>query len=187
MKTTFVLQISLFCIVLLYCSCSREFNFSQNNVFGEYCFAKNSHEDSDVWLLKRYKEYKPYLFSYIPCSYHGSYSLFSFDDATNFGPIGGGIFQNSEYDKTTPSECSENKFIRKYFFADDIYQLSQSEMSKIVDLENKYYELNWEITYDSNYIRLHYSDSTKVYISGFCTEKQLKLIKERKKEKLISN
>ena len=54
-------------------------------------------------------------------------------------------------------------------------------MSETFDLKGLH-DLDWEITYDSNYVRLHHSGSTKVYISGFCTEEQLKLIKERQKK-----
>ena len=32
------------------------------------------------------------------------------------------------------------------------------------------------------YVRLHYSGSTKIFISGFCTEEQLKIIRKRKKD-----
>ena len=183
MKTMFARQISLFFIVLLCYSCSQEFNFSQNNVFGEYCAAKNLNKNGDIWLLKKYKENKPYLFSYIPCSYYGNYSGFFFDKKSNYEMLYGGVLQNSVYDETTPSECSKNKFNREYFFANEIYRSTQSEMSKIIDLENKYHNLNWKISYDSNYVRLHHSGSTKVYISGFCTEEQLEIIRKREKDK----
>ena len=182
MKTMFARQISRFFVVLLCWSCSQEFNISQNNIFGEYCAAKNLNEDGDVWLLKKYKEKKTYLFSYIPCSYQGNYSGFFFDKKSNYEMFYGGVLQNSVYDEKTPSECSKNKFNREYFFANEIFRLTQSEMSKIIDLENKYHDLDWKINYDSNYVRIHHSGSTKIYISGFCTEEQLKHIREVEKK-----
>ena len=34
----------------------------------------------------------------------------------------------------------------------------------------------------TNYVRIHHSGSTKIYISGFCTEEQLKHIREVEKK-----
>ena len=72
-------------------------------------------------------------------------------------------------------------FSRDFFSIDEFKSQSEKEMLENLDLKG-YYDLDWEITYDSNYVRLHHSGSTKVYISGFCTEEQLKLIKERQKK-----
>lgn len=54
-------------------------------------------------------------------------------------------------------------------------------MSETLDLKGLH-DLDWEISYDSNYVRLQHSGSTKIYISGFCTEKQLKIIRTRKED-----
>lgn len=181
---THVQRISLWLAVLLACAYAQgPKSSSSEDVFGEYCFAKELLKDVVVWKLKKYKENKPYLFSYIPCSYYGNYSGFFFDKKSNYEMLYGGVLQNSVYDETTPSECSKNKFNREYFFANEIYRSTQSEMSKIIDLENKYHNLNWKISYDSNYVRLHHSGSTKIYISGFCTEEQLEIIRKREKDK----
>ena len=90
------------------------------------------------------------------------------------------MFSNSSYDKIKPSRCLKEHFSREFFSIDEFKSQSEKEMLENLDLKG-YYDLDWEITYDSNYVRLHHSGSTKVYISGFCTEEQLKIIRKRKK------
>ena len=63
-----------------------------------------------------------------------------------------------------------------------IRRFTMAEQSKLAKIKNTYYDLDWEIAYDSNYVRLHHSGSTKIYISGFCTEEQLKQIREVEKK-----
>ena len=89
---------------------------------------------------------------------------------------------NSNYNEKKASGCLKENFDREYVSLDEIQKSTEAEQSKLTKIKNTYYDLDWEITYDSNYVRLHHSGSTKVYISGFCTEEQLKLIKERKKK-----
>lgn len=42
---------------------------------------------------------------------------------------------------------------------------------------------NINVDYDSNYVRLNTSGTVEIYISGFCTEEQLKMIQSRKQKK----
>ena len=175
MIITHVQRISLWFVVLLaFANAHEPKSSSSEDVFGEYCFAKELQKDGVAWKLKKYKENKPYLFSYIPCSYEGKYSL----SVSSFGFVN--MFSNSSYDKIKPSRCSKENFSRDFFSIDEFKSQSEKEMSENLDLKG-YHNLDWEITYDSNYVRLHHSGSTKVYISGFCTEEQLKIIRKRKK------
>ena len=76
MIITHVQRISLWLAVLFACAYAQgPMSSSSEEVFGEYCFAKELLKDGVTWKLKKYKENKPYLFSYIPCSYEGKYSL----------------------------------------------------------------------------------------------------------------
>ena len=46
-----------------------------------------------------------------------------------------------------------------------------------------YFNIRWDVDYDSSYVRLNASGSARFFISGFCSEEQLKAIRERKKKK----
>lgn len=105
-----VQRISLWLAVLLACAYAQgPKSSSSEEVFGEYCFAKELLKDGVVWKLKKYKENKPYLFSYIPCSYKGKYSL----SVSSYGFVN--MFSNSSYDKIKPSRCSKENFSRDFF------------------------------------------------------------------------
>ena len=75
----------------------------------------------------------------------------------------------------------KENFSRDFVSIDEFKSQSAKEMSETLDLKGLH-DLDWEITYDSNYVRLHHSGSTKIYISGFCTEEQLEIIRKRKKD-----
>ncbi|WP_206674883.1 hypothetical protein [Fibrobacter succinogenes] len=152
----------------------------RNNSFGEYCFTKETSKDGAVWKWEKYKGNKEYLFSYIPCSFKGSYF---FDNNTNDGPLFGYMLNTSVYNDKKPLKCSKENFdSREYISLDVIRESTEVEQSKLNKIKDSYYDVNWEITYDSNYVRLHHSGSTKIYISGFCTEEQLEIIRKRKKK-----
>ena len=181
MIITHVQRISLWFVVLLaFANAHEPKSSSSEDVFGEYCFAKEKSKEGTIWKWKKYKGSKEYLFSYIPCSFEGNYS---FDNNTNNGPLFGYMLNTSVYNSEKPSRCLKEHFdTREYISLDEIQKSTEAEQSKLTKIKNTYYDLDWEITYDSNYVRLHHSGSTKVYISGFCTEEQLKLIKERQKK-----
>lgn len=93
------------------------------------------------------------------------------------------MFNTSVYNDEKISKCSKEHFdSREYISLDEIQKSTEAEQSKLTKIKNIYYDLDWEISYDSNYVRLHYSGSTKIFISGFCTEEQLKIIRKRKKD-----
>ncbi|MCQ2101158.1 MULTISPECIES: hypothetical protein [unclassified Fibrobacter] len=166
-----------FCIVISF----AEGDSLSNDVFGEYCLVK---DEKNVWNLEKYKENKPFLFSYIRCSYTGLYGVFISDPWSSFGvPMG-----SSSFDKNKPSKCSNKfSFDREYIFANE-FKVEQTKewANEIAGLQNKFHDLDWKVTYDSNYVRLNTSGTAKIYISGFCTEEQLKMIQERKADKLYN-
>ena len=182
MIITHVQRISLWFVVFLTFAYAHEpMSSSSEEVFGEYCFAKEKSKEGTIWKWKKYKGNQSYLFSYIPCAYKYKYS-FSPDDGIANGGLFGQMSNNSNYNEKKASGCLKENFDREYISLDEIQKLTEAEQSKLTKIKNTYYDLDWEITYDSNYVRLHHSGSTKVYISGFCTEEQLKLIKERQKK-----
>ena len=144
MIITHVQRISLWFVVLLaFANAQGPMSSSSEDVFGEYCFAKELLKDGVAWKLKKYKENKPYLFSYIPCSYKGKYSL----SVSSYGFVN--MFSNSSYDKIKPSRCLKEHFSREFFSIDEFKSQSEKEMLENLDLKG-YYDLDWEITYDSN-------------------------------------
>ena len=73
---THVQRISFWFVVLLaFANAQEQMSSSSENVFGEYCFAKEKSKEGIVWKWKKYKGSKEYLFSYIPCSFEGNYSF----------------------------------------------------------------------------------------------------------------
>lgn len=179
MFVTHVHRISLLLAVLFVGAYAQEPMSSSEDVFGEYCFAKEKSKEGTVWKWKKYKGNLSYLFSYIPCAYKYKYSFFLDDDIVNGGF--GQMLGNSSYNEKKTSGCLKENFdTREYVFLDEIQKSIEAEQSKLTKIKNTYYDLDWEISYDSNYVRIHHSGSTKVYISGFCTEEQLKAIRERK-------
>ena len=181
MIITHVQRISFLFVVLFVFACAQKNISSSEEVFGEYCFATEISKDGAVWKWKKYKGNKEYLFSYIPCSFKGSYS---FDNNTNDGLLFGYMFNTSVYNDEKTSKCSKEHFdSREYVSLDEIQKSTEAELSKLTKIKNSYYDLDWEISYDSNYVRLHHSGSTKIYISGFCTEEQLEIIRKREKDK----
>ena len=179
---TLVHRISFFLLFLCICVFSQETTSPTKwEVFGEYCFAKEMTKKGIVWKWKKYKGSKEYLFSYIPCSFKGNYS---FNNNTNGGPLFGYMLNTSVFNDEKPSKCLKEDFdSREYVSLDEIQESTEAEQSKLSIIKNTYYDLDWKINYDSNYVRIHHSGSAKIYISGFCTEEQLKAIRERKKKK----
>ena len=183
MIITHVQRISLWFVVLLaFANAHEPKSSSSEDVFGEYCFAKEKSKEGTIWKWKKYKGNQSYLFSYIPCAYKYKYS-FSTDDGIANGGLFGQMSNNSNYNEKKASGCLKENFDREYISLDEIQKSTEAEQSKLTKIKNTYYDLDWEITYDSNYVRLHHSGSTKVYISGFCTEEQLKMIQSRKQKK----
>lgn len=80
MIITHVQRISLWFVVLLaFANAHEPKSSSSEDVFGEYCFAKEKSKEGTIWKWKKYKGNQSYLFSYIPCAYKYKYS-FSPDD-----------------------------------------------------------------------------------------------------------
>lgn len=182
MIITYVQRISFLFVVLFIFACAQKNISSSEDVFGEYCFAKEKSKEGTIWKWKKYKGNQSYLFSYIPCAYKYKYSFFSDDDIANGGF--GLMLDNSSYNEKKTSGCLKENFdTREYISLDEIQKSTEAEQSKLTKIKNSYYDLDWEITYDSNYVRLHHSGSTKIYISGFCTEEQLEIIRKREKDK----
>ena len=176
-----VQRISFLFVILFVFACAQKNNSSSEDLFGEYCFAKEISKDGTVWKWKKYKGNKEYLFSYTPCSFKGSYS---FNNNTNGGPLFGYMLNTSVFNDEKPFKCLKEDFdSREYVTLDEIQESTEAEQSRLSIIKNTYYDLDWEISYDSNNVRLHHSGLTKIYISGFCTEEQLKAIRERKKKK----
>ena len=105
MIITHVQRISLWLAVLFACAYAQgPMSSSSEEVFGEYCFAEEMSKDGIVWKWEKYKGNKEYLFSYIPCSFKGSYS---FDNNTNDGPLFGYMLNTSVYNDKKPLKCSK--------------------------------------------------------------------------------
>ncbi len=186
MIITHARQISLLVFIFFVWPFAQETNTSSHQkVFGEYCFAQELSKGKIVWKWKKYKENWKYLFSYIPCAFQGMYSI---NNNTNGGSLFGLVLNTSTFNDKEPSKCSTEHFdSREYIVLDEVQESADTELPKLNKIKNAYYDVNWEINYDSNYVRLHHSGSTKIYISGFCTEEQLKAIRERKKQELKEN
>lgn len=175
-----VQRISL-CVALFFaCVYAQEPMSSLENVLGEYCFAKEISKDGIAWKWEKYKGNKEYLFSYIPCSFKGRYSFNNVNGTDLFGRM----LNTSVYNEKKPLKClKESSDSREYITLDVIRESTEAEQFKLSEIKDTYYDVNWEISYDSNYVRLNISGTDKIYISGFCTEEQLKIIRDRKKGK----
>ena len=79
-----------------------------------------------------------------------------------------------------PSYYSEKMVYESY---EKILWFSKKYELETDSLFGHYFNIKWNVDYDSSYVRLHHSGSTKVYISGFCTEEQLEIIRKREKNK----
>ena len=154
---------------------------SSEEVFGEYCFTEDD-DKADYWVLEKYKSNKPYLFSYSQCSYDYRHSILP-DYAYLFvGPIS--MIVNSVFDKAKPARCMPNYYSEKMVYEsyEKILWFSKKQELEADSLFGHYFTIRWNVDYDSSYVRLNASGSARFYISGFCTEEQLKAIRERKKK-----
>ena len=154
---------------------------SSEEVFGEYCFTEDD-DKTDHWVLEKYKSNKPYLFSYSQCSYDYYHSILP-DYAYLFvGPIS--MIVNSLFDKAKPARCMPNYYSEKMVYEsyEKILWFSKKYELETDSLFGHYFIIRWNVDYDSSYVRLNASGSARFYISGFCTEEQLKAIRERKKK-----
>jgi len=162
------------------------FAFSQNGieakeVYGEYCFTKDIEDSKEVWNLEQYKRNSQFLFTYIPCSYKGNYSL----TLNNSGVLFGVPLYSSRYKENEPSKCDKKEAMeRDSVIANKfIIEATHDDAKKIADMSNKFHSIDWNINYDSSYVRKNISGTVEIFISGFCTKDQLKAIKKRKKKK----
>lgn len=187
MIITHVQRISFLFVAFFGFVFAQERASSSEEVFGEYCFAKVKSKEGTVWKWDKYKGDLSYLFSYVPCAYKYKYSFFSDEGVIN-GELFGQMLENSNYNEKRTSKCLKDHFdAREYVSLDELRESTAVEQSKLAKIKNTYYNLDWEVTYDSNYVRIHHSGATKIYIFGFCTEEQLKAIGERRKNEMKSN
>lgn len=90
------------------------FAFSQKGieakeVYGEYCFTKDIEDSKEVWNLEQYKRNSQFLFTYIPCSYKGNYSL----TLNNSGVLFGVPLYSSRYKENDPSKCDKEEALER--------------------------------------------------------------------------
>lgn len=109
MIITHVQRISLWFVVLLaFANAQGPMSSSSEDVFGEYCFAKEKSKEGIVWKWEKYKGNQSYLFSYIPCAYKYKYSFFPDDDIVNGGF--GQMLENSNYNEKKNIRMFKGKF-----------------------------------------------------------------------------
>ena len=154
---------------------------SSEEVFGEYCFTEDD-DKTDYWVLEKYKSNKPYLFSYSQCSYNYYHSILPDYDYFFSGPIS--MIVNSLFDKAKPARCMPSYYSEKMVYEsyEKILWFSKKYELETDSLFGHYFNIKWNVDYDSSYVRLNASGSARFYISGFCTEEQLEIIRKRKKE-----
>ena len=180
---THVQRISLWFVVLLaFANAQEQMSSSSEDVFGEYCFTEGD-DKTDYWVLEKYKSNKPYLFSYSQCSYDYRHSILPDYDYFFSGPIS--MIKNSVFDKAKPARCMPSYYSEKMVYEsyEKILWFSKKYELETDSLFGHYFIIRWNVDYDSSYVRLNASGSARFFISGFCTEEQLKAIRERKKKK----
>lgn len=150
------------------------------NVLGEYCFDQDANDNIGQWVLLKYKGDTEPLFSYSKCSYFWKYSLLPDYDYFFIGPSM--MAGNLEFVESKPARCIGNfskEMVNMSF--EKIPWFSENQDFKTDSIFGHYFKMQWSVSYDSSYVRLNTSGTVKIYILGFCTEEQLKMIQERKK------
>lgn len=120
---------------------------------------------------------------YSECSYDYRYSVLPDFDYFFVGP--GRLSKNSLFDDAKPARCMTIYFSEKMVFEsyDKILWFSKEQKLEKDSLFGHYFKIKWDVKYDSSYVRLNKTGTARFYISGFCTEEQLKIIRDRKKGK----
>lgn len=175
-------RIFIFSTILITSLVFSQDSIASRDVYGEYCFTEGD-DKTDYWVLEKYKSNKPYLFSYSQCSYDYRHSILPDYDYFFSGPIS--MIKNSVFDKAKPARCMPNHYSEKMVYEsyEKILWFSKEQELETDSLFGHYFIIRWNVDYDSSYVRLNASGSARFFISGFCTEEQLKAIRERKKKK----
>ena len=119
MIITHVRRISFLFIAFFSFACAQKLTSSSEEVFGEYCFAKEKSKEGTIWKWNKYKGNLSYLFSYIPCAYKYKYSFFSDEGVVN-GELFGQMLDNQNYNEKKTSKCLKEHFgTREYISLDE--------------------------------------------------------------------
>ena len=176
------------CIALITSLVFSQDEFASKDVFGEYCLTEDDEgfkdQTFDRWILKKYKSNMPYLFTYSECSYDYYYSVLPDFNYFFAGPLW--LSKNSLFDDAKPARCMPNYFSEKMVYESYdriLWYFSKGDPPETDSIFGHYFKIKWDVKYDSSYVRLNKTGSARFYISGFCTEEQLKAIQERKKGK----
>lgn len=185
MKVIHVLNCRIVVFLSLFVS---SLSYSQNlddvekyNIVAEYC-AYPTVDRHGVWDLSVYRQVIPFRFSVRTVT--GLYSAMV--SLVLNGPMKDNpqlIYGNIASVKGTPWGIELNESQGTYTY--DIYEkdLETNDSLHLPELFGKTYPLHWEIEMDMGPHKQKMVGDHTVYISGFCTEEQLKLIQERKKKR----
>jgi len=147
------------------------------NAMAEYC----AYPDPDrhgSWSLSVYKQNVPFFFS-IQTLYH----CFSYEGTTNLDiPVN--VKPKSFFKNFNTTSCDYTKSDSVGLFIFDVYKEDFFiDSLHLPELSGKMYTFHWEIEMGVGIHKQKMSGDHNVYISGFCTDEQLKLIQERKKNR----
>lgn len=162
--------------------CSQDIDKKKKpDIMAEYC-VYSSVKEKEGWSLSVYKQNIPFQLSIRTISgVYSSYISVILDVPLNQKPQLGYGHINSLV--KNPWELKPNTSLVTYTY--NIYgnDFETTDSLHLLDLFGKTFLLHWEIGMDiSSYKQKMVGDHT-VYISGFCTEEQLKTIQERKKNR----
>ncbi|MCF0216785.1 MAG: hypothetical protein HUK21_09975 [Fibrobacteraceae bacterium] len=152
------------------------------NVLGEYCFDQDTNNNSDQWVLLKYKGGVEPLFSYTNCSFSWKYAILPDYDYFFSGPSK--IVSNLDFNENKPAKCAGNvskKLVNISF--EKIPWFLKTQKLETDSIFGHYFKINWEVSYDSSYIRHHKNGAARFLISGFCTKEQIAWIQNRNKVK----
>ena len=93
--------------------------------------------------------------------------------------------KNKDLCKYPKAKCNRNRVIKPYDLID--FYFLQKDSLYVKSLFKTTKRLTWEYHLEMGKQRQKISGDNTIYISGFCTEEQLKAIRERKKQELKEN
>lgn len=99
--------------------------------------------------------------------------------------LGGGCFVNhiSQGKPLHTERCESDKKHDYDVYSLFVFEFEKNDSLQLVQLVGKSYPLHWELNFNMGSQKQKIVGDNTVYISGFCTDEQLKTIQERKKKR----
>lgn len=154
--------------------------FTQDPIMADFCVYPDTSEFVNVKYILRLSPYEDRIALNITLDF-GSHSFSKDLSASILGPEKLFHFGLPLFGGSICTRCQRKESISVYDYLDFYCDIKDSLSA--ISMFDKTYSLHWELDFEMDQQKQKIIGDNIIYISGFCTDEQLKLIQERKKNR----